>query len=247
MSEVTTQPHDNWARYYDFIYETTYGAIYNGLTNNTLNVIQSLLPPGRIIDFGAGTGRLSIPLAQKGYSVIAVEKSSAMADIIREKAKAANLDIAVYTNTIQEFQQQAEADLAFCLFTVLSYTTTHDMMVAAIDSIHRSLKPGGYFFFDLPDGVFFNMRNIMNIARPTLNRSVTLEPTEVEQTYQYLEKCSGNMNGEQFNFSDNFAIKYWPMAEIDSLLQTKGFSEVKANLSQFNGTGSTYKLYQKLQ
>jgi 2-polyprenyl-3-methyl-5-hydroxy-6-metoxy-1,4-benzoquinol methylase len=42
-------------------------------------VITGLLPPGgSIVDFGAGTGRLAIPLARAGYRVTAVEPSSAM-------------------------------------------------------------------------------------------------------------------------------------------------------------------------
>jgi SAM-dependent methyltransferase len=246
MEEALIQPHDNWARYYDFIYESTYGPIYNTLGNNTLGVINNISPSGSIIDFGAGTGRLAIPLAQKGYKVTAVEQSNAMADVIREKAQAANLDIAVYTSSIAAFQQTEKADMALCLFTVLSYITTQDAMAASIESIHKSLKPGGYFFFDLPNKVFFKMGRLPFPPRPTLNRNVTITPTATEEVYQYLENCSGNMNGEQFNFSDNFAIKYWPMAEMDILLQKKGFREVEINLSQFNSSGSTYKLYQKL-
>jgi 2-polyprenyl-3-methyl-5-hydroxy-6-metoxy-1,4-benzoquinol methylase len=94
MEDANSQPHDNWAKYYDFIYETTFGSTYNNLTRETLGVINNTLPFGSILDFGAGTGRLAIPLAQKGYNVTAVEQSNAMANELRKKAKAANLDIA---------------------------------------------------------------------------------------------------------------------------------------------------------
>lgn len=57
------QPHDNWGTYYDFVYEQTFGSFYNNLTTETLNVINQILPKGTILDFGAGTGRLSFPLA----------------------------------------------------------------------------------------------------------------------------------------------------------------------------------------
>lgn len=107
-------PHDNWASYYDYIYETTYGGIYNKLTADTLQIIRQILPAGTIADFGAGTGRLSIPLKLEGYEVIAVERSKPMADVIIEKAAAINLSLHVKNCSISEFEN-GKVDLALCL------------------------------------------------------------------------------------------------------------------------------------
>ena len=58
--------HDSWADYYDCAYKLTYGRVYEDFTNKTLDVIRDLAsPPARIVEFGAGTGRLAIPQAQK--------------------------------------------------------------------------------------------------------------------------------------------------------------------------------------
>lgn len=74
------QPHDNWGTYYGFVYEQTFGSFYSNLITETLNVINQILTQGPILDFGAGTGRLSFPLAEQGYNVIAVEKSIGVAN-----------------------------------------------------------------------------------------------------------------------------------------------------------------------
>jgi 2-polyprenyl-3-methyl-5-hydroxy-6-metoxy-1,4-benzoquinol methylase len=65
-------PHDSWADYYDLVFSD----IDRDYTKLTLDTIKSILPDGgTIIDFGAGTGRISIPLAKNGYSVTAIEQS----------------------------------------------------------------------------------------------------------------------------------------------------------------------------
>jgi SAM-dependent methyltransferase len=88
-------PHDSWASVYDRVYEQTFGAFYANLTDTTLAVIASVAPPrGRIVDFGAGTGRLSIPLARAGYAVTAVEQSALMLAVLQAKAVRASLETA---------------------------------------------------------------------------------------------------------------------------------------------------------
>jgi 2-polyprenyl-3-methyl-5-hydroxy-6-metoxy-1,4-benzoquinol methylase len=120
-----TEPHDNWGTYYDFVYEQTFGNIYNNLTIETLNAINQILPTGTILDFGAGTGRLSLPLAEQGYKVIAVEKSIGMIDEFKRKLKEQNTEIEINNCSISEYEN-GKADLAIALFTVLSYSITED-------------------------------------------------------------------------------------------------------------------------
>ena len=65
-----TQAHDNLGSLYDYVYEQTYGDFYRDLTVETVDQINQILPSGTIIDYGAGTGRLSIPFSKQGYKVI---------------------------------------------------------------------------------------------------------------------------------------------------------------------------------
>ena len=59
-------PHDSWAKFYDFVYESHFGLLYNHFTSITLQEIEKITKQNQtILDLGAGTGRLSIQLAQK--------------------------------------------------------------------------------------------------------------------------------------------------------------------------------------
>lgn len=237
------QPHDNWATFYDFVYEKTFGSFYHNLTTETLSTINEILPTGSIIDFGAGTGRLSIPLNKKGYSVVAVEKSSGMAKQLKQKQDDHNIDITIKNCSISEYDN-GKADLALALFTVLSYSTTENELSEIINNICRHINPNGHFFFDLPNMVFFNAGRLTNIHTEDFDRVVDLTINK-DDIYTYKEICSGIFNGQEFKYQDEFSIRYWSQTTLDKLLKDNNFLDTQRVFPQFNSTGSTYKLYRK--
>lgn len=214
------------------------------MTDETLKVINEILPSGRIIDFGAGTGRLAIPLTQNGYDVVAIEQSKSMTEVIKRKTSELNLEISIHNASITDYGN-GKANLALCLFTVLSYATTENELTEIIHSVGKNLNSNGYFFFDLPNRVFFDANRLIDINTDDFKRVVRLTEQGNENIYIYTENCSGNMNGVEFNYTDNFSIRYWECEFLDKLAKKEGFVQIAKDFSQFNYTGSTYKLYQK--
>ena len=238
------QPHDNWGTYYDFVYEQTFGSFYDNLTTETLNVINQILPKGTILDFGAGTGRLSFPLTEKGYSVIAVEKSSGMVNDFKRKSNEYNLEMKIHNCSITEYEN-GKAELAIALFTVLSYSITEIELSKSITNICKHINQNGHFFFDLPNMVFFNAGRLTNIQTEKFRRIVELKTNNENDTYTYMEKCSGLFNEQEFSYEDEFKIRYWTLSTLDKLLMENGFIDTLQSFPQFNSTGSTYKLYKR--
>ena len=76
--------HSTWAKYYDEVNRECFGVYYDQLTDQTLNTINGFGDNLRIIDFGAGTGRLSIPLS-RNHRVTAVEPSESMLQQLKLK------------------------------------------------------------------------------------------------------------------------------------------------------------------
>ena len=238
------QPHDNWGTYYDFVYEQTFGSFYSNLTKETLNVIKQILPKGTILDFGAGTGRLSFPLSNQGYKVIAVEKSIGMVDEFKRKLDGQNPEIEIHNCSISEYEN-GKSDLAIALFTVLSYLITEDELSKNIENICKHINQNGYFFFDLPNTVFFNAGRLTNIDTNTFKRLVELKSNNENDIYTYREQCSGIFEGQEFSYEDEFKIRYWEISALDKLLIKNGFNDTLKSFPQFNSTGSTYKLYKR--
>jgi len=237
-------PHNTWAKYYDFVYEQTFGPAYQSFTNLTLSAIAGILYKGSIIDYGSGTGRLTFPLLKRGYDVTGVEQSEGMVNEFYNKAYHIGYKTYVYQGSIANFKG-SQAELALTLFTVLSYTLTKEEMLKNFQNISDHLLSQGYLFFDFPDPVFFEKEQMISINRADFKRSVKLIPVGNDNIFRYQEECSGIMDGEPFHYQEEFDIKQWSLNEIDEMLQNVGLKDTKTAFPQFANTGSTYKLYQK--
>ena len=237
-------PHDTWAEYYDFVYRQTYGSLYDAFTATSLNAITKLAGSGSaaIQDYGAGTGRLSIPHAQNGHDVIAVEQSAPMLNAFRQKAAALNLEIETVNSSIQNYQGRT-ADLAICVFTVLNYSVDETVLQAIFRNISGHLKSEGLFFFDLADFVFFG-HGMPDICKGDFKRLFKITPCG-NNIYEYRESCKGVMDGNEFMYADSFPLRYWKFEEVNVMLLNAGFTRVNKQFPEFRGTGSTYYLYRK--
>jgi SAM-dependent methyltransferase len=108
---------------------------------------QHLKNPGRVVDFGCGTGRAVIPLARRGFNVVAVDLSPAMLEIVGEKAARAGLKIdRVRANLVElDCLSAGMADCGVCLFSTLGMIRGRDNRQRALDHARRIIKPGGTF------------------------------------------------------------------------------------------------------
>lgn len=71
-----------------------------------------------IIDVGAGTGFFSIPFAEEGYSVTAIEPSAAMLNIFRKKiGPAVSTNIAMHNETWEKWDGE-QADALICIHSI---------------------------------------------------------------------------------------------------------------------------------
>ena len=78
--------HNSWAKVYDRAYKESFGSFYKEFTELTIKVIQEETAQGlKVIDFGAGTGRLSCPLSELGFDVTAVDSSLEMLKELQSK------------------------------------------------------------------------------------------------------------------------------------------------------------------
>lgn len=110
-------------------------------------VFEHCQPPGKIIDLGAGTGRLAIALAQRGYQPVAVDLSPEMLKVLREKAGALHLDIPCVCANLVELGMFADSsfDHAGCMFSTLGLIVGADARRRFVMHVARILRPGGVF------------------------------------------------------------------------------------------------------
>jgi len=250
-------PHDNWAQYYDFVYQQTFAYIYTQLCEDTEDVCDQLVEhsPARgseasILDVGAGTGRVTIPLLQQGHYVTAVEPSVSMRNELYRKAEVNNLtqNLTIEQELIQcIILPENSFDIALCVFTVIAYIIKESDLQRAIENIASSLKKDGLFLLDIPQSIIFRSGSI---EQPTLQRQITITAENgANNLYSYSENCRGSMEGQPFEYSDSFLIRQWPDERVLNICRENGLvqSELENEIlkGKFSATGAKYYLRKK--
>lgn len=94
---------------------------------------------GPVIEWGAGTGRIAVPLAAAGHDVTAVEVSAGMVDRGREKGQA----VGWILGDMRDAKPERSYGLAVCAFnSFLCLGSTEDAL-AFLRNSHERLVPGG--------------------------------------------------------------------------------------------------------
>src|SRR2546423_122868 len=100
---------------------------------------------GPVVDLGVGTGRVAIPIARAGQDVIGVDTSGAM--LTEGARKAAEQGVAdkirFVEGDMRTFVAEPPVELVIIPFRGFQHVLTVDDQLAALDSIKRSLVPGG--------------------------------------------------------------------------------------------------------
>ncbi len=228
-------PHDNSAAYYDVVYSEM-----NAYTAETLDVIYNNVPQGTIIDFGAGTGRLALPLAQMNYNVIAVEQSSEMCAVLQQKMAKTKSQLSLHNCTIEQYQG-TQCNMALALFTVFVYCLTEERLQAQLQNICAHILPGGFFFFDIPHRSLFEgqLRTMRGIKK-----KIHIESTEQEYVFDYYEHCISVRKKTAFEYTEQFQIRYWHPEVFERIL-TACNMEFVTRISEFDNMGADYCLWRK--
>lgn len=229
-------PHATWAHCYDFAYENSHGQLYQRLTQLTVETIRELRePPCSLVDFGAGTGRLAIPLAARGYAVTAVEPCQEMMDVLLSKARRANAQIPSHVERMQDFNGQGQFDIALCVFTTVLYLLDEASLCQGLISLAESLKKNGRLLIDIPSRHAFRSYRRQT---PVLDRNVTVNPVGGD-VYTYQEEIRCLMDGDWRECGDTFSIRYWPADAILTILRERGVA-CEGPIPGFQGTGADY-------
>ncbi len=105
----------------------------------------------RILDLGCGTGGHTIPLAERGFDVVGVDRSEAMLAIARKKSTQRKLrgKAEFAQGDLRECRVDGPFDAVLMMAAVLSYQLTNEEVLAAMTTARRHLRPGGLFIFDV--------------------------------------------------------------------------------------------------
>jgi SAM-dependent methyltransferase len=113
----------------------------------TVDFLVELAGDGAALELGIGTGRIALPLAQRGVRVHGIDLSEAMVARLREKPGAEHIDVTIgdfATTTVDGI-----FSVAYLVFNTINNLTTQDEQVACFQNVAAHLEPGGCFVIEV--------------------------------------------------------------------------------------------------
>ena len=182
----------------------------------------------KIVDIGCGTGRHSIELSKRGYSVVGIDLSESLLKRAKEKAFEQNLQIVFQKHDARNLPFLHEFDLAIMLCEgAFPLMETDEMNFQILQNTANALTPKGKMIFTTLNGLF----PLFHSVKEFLNS----EKKEGNATY-------GNNSFDLMTFRDHYTTsieddfgnkkeiqcneRYYVPSEITWLLKTLNFKTV---------------------
>ena len=136
-----------------------------------IDFLAELAGSGRALELGIGTGRIALPLAQRGVEVHGIDLSESM--VARLRAKPSGEDVHVTIGDFATTNVDGSFALAYVVFNTIMNLTTQEAQVACFRNVAAHLEPGGCFVVEvmipelqrLPPGETFRVFSAANATR----------------------------------------------------------------------------------
>jgi SAM-dependent methyltransferase len=118
-------------------------------TEDTVGFLSDLAGPGPVLELGIGTGRVALPLVQRGHEVHGVDASEAMVEKLRAKSG----EIPVTIGDFAELDVEGEFSLVCVVFNTFFALLSQEDQVRCFSNVARRLREGGVFVIEafVPD------------------------------------------------------------------------------------------------
>jgi predicted TPR repeat methyltransferase len=153
---------DVWADVYD---ERTRATIGGRVTTQTVDILADLAPDRRILELGVGTGRIALPLAERGFDVHGIDASEKMVAKLHDKPGGSAISV-----SIGDFAD-VDVDGSFGLIAVVFNTfyglASQDEQVRCVANVAARLTDRGVFVVEgsVPDVARFTDGTALRTAR----------------------------------------------------------------------------------
>jgi SAM-dependent methyltransferase len=173
---------------------------------------------GGALEFGIGTGRIALPLAERGVRVVGIDNSDAM--LSRLRAKPGARDIESVLGDFATTRVEGEFSVVYLVFNTISNLVTQDAQVACFQNAASHLRSGGRFVIE--NGV---------PALQSLPPGQTVLPFRADPegfSFDVYDVVTQNFSSQHFYIVDGrleaFPVEFryaWP-AELDLMARIAG-------------------------
>jgi SAM-dependent methyltransferase len=145
-------PEDHFGEPVAARYDETSDAMFAPeVVNPVVDFLVELAGDGAALELGIGTGRIALPLSERGVNVHGIDLSKAMVARLRAKPGADRIGVTIgdfATTTVE-----GTFSVVYLVYNTIGNLTTQDEQIACFQNGAAHLEPGGSFVIEvgLPD------------------------------------------------------------------------------------------------
>jgi len=189
-------------------------------TDTAVDCLAGLAGGGPVLELGIGTGRLALPLVERGLAVHGVDSSPEMVALLRAKPGGADLPVTV--GDFADVHLEERFTLVVLAFNTIFALPTQDAQVGCFAAAAEHLRPGGRFVIEafVPDPTRFSHGGMV---RPYAIGSdhVILEVGEIDPAAQRMTTTKVRLGAEGVRLYPANHRYAWP-AELDLMARLAG-------------------------
>lgn len=198
-----------------------YDLLHNpGTTEAAIELLSEFALPGRTLELAIGTGRVALPLAERGCRIEGVEASPLMVEKLRQKPGGHGIPVTI--GDMSEVKADGMFDFIFLIFNTLYNLTSQAAQVKCFQNAASMLAPGGAFLIEafVPDlSQFHDHRSVK--PRHVGFSSLALEAAVHDPTTQRIDYQVLRVTSEGTKLTP-LPMRYaWPQ-ETDLMAQLAG-------------------------
>ena len=155
-------------------------------TQHAISLLMELCPtPGRVLELGVGTGRIALPLAERGYEVHGIDGSSAMLARLKEKDPDSRV-----TSELGDFTSLStgrEYELIVVVLNTFFSAVTKEQQLSCLRHVREQLAPGGRFVVEVFEPTqFHSLNQPMTAVRHLSSNVVMLDTISADRSLQLM-------------------------------------------------------------
>jgi len=113
----------------------------------TVDFLAALAGEGAALELGIGTGRIALPLSERGVRVSGIDLSEAMVAKLREKPGGDTIPVSL--GDFATSRVDGSFSLVYLVFNTIDNLTTQNEQVACFENAAAQLEPGGSFVIEV--------------------------------------------------------------------------------------------------